>query len=185
MEEWRDIKGYEGMYQISSQGRVRSLEHYVKQKNRWGQTVERIQKSCIHKQNISKHGYIRNSLHKDGTAKIYFVHRLVYEAFIGEIPEGMQVNHINEIKTDNRVENLNLMTPKENTNWGTGIKRRSQKQINGKKSKPVLRIDPNTNEIVNEYPSIIEAERQTGLNHIGLWCKGERKSKDGYIWKYK
>ena len=186
MEEiWKDIKGYENMYQISNIGQVKSLEHYVQQKNRWGQTISRIQKSRLMKIHINKNGYFRVVLHKNGIEKNYSVHRMVYEAFVGEIPDGMQVNHINEIKTDNRLENLNLMTPKENSNWGTRNERVSEKQTNGKNSKPVLKIDPISNEIVAEFPSTKEAERQTGFNHISLWCRGERKSADGYIWKYK
>ena len=186
MEEiWKDIKGYENMYQISNIGQVKSLEHNVQQKNRWGQTISRIQKSRLMKIHINKNGYFRVVLHKNGIEKNYSVHRLVYEAFVGEIPDGMQVNHINEIKTDNRVVNLNLMTPKENSNWGTRNERVSEKQTNGKNSKPVLKIDPISNEIVAEFPSAKEAERQTGFNHINLWCRGERKSADGFIWKYK
>lgn len=184
-EEWRDIKDYENMYQISNIGQVKSLEHYVQQKNRWGQTISRIQKSRLMKIHINKNGYFRVVLHKNGIEKNYSVHRLVYEAFVGEIPQGMQVNHINEIKTDNRVVNLNLMTPKENSNWGTRNERVSGKQTNGKNSKPVLKIDPISNEIVAEFPSTKEAERQTGFNHIYLWCRGIRKSSDGFIWKYK
>lgn len=186
MEEiWKDIKGYENMYQISNIGQVKSLEHNVQQKNRWGQTISRIQKSRLMKIHINKNGYFRVVLHKNGIEKNYSVHRLVYEAFVGEIPDGMQVNHINEIKTDNRVVNLNLMTPKENSNWGTRNERVSEKQTNGKNSKPVLKIDPISNEIVAEFPSTKEAERQTGFNHICLWCRGIRKSSDGFIWKYK
>ena len=186
MEEiWKDIKGYENMYQISNIGQVKSLEHYVQQKNRWGQTISRIQKSSLMKIHINKNGYFRVVLHKNGIKKNYSVHRLVYEAFVGKIPQRMQVNHINEIKTDNRVVNLNLMTPKENSNWGTRNERISEKQTNGKKSKPVLKIDPISNEIIAEFPSTKEAERQTGFNHIYLWCRGIRKSADGFIWKYK
>lgn len=184
-EIWKDIKGYENMYQISNIGQVKSLEHYVQQKNRWGQTISRIQKSRLMKIYINKNGYFRVVLYKNGIKKNYSVHRLVYEAFIGEIPDGMQVNHINEIKTDNRVVNLNLMTPKENSNWGTRNERVSEKQTNGKNSKPVLKIDPISNEIVAEFPSTKEAERQTVFNHIYLWCRGIRKSADGFKWKYK
>ena len=129
-EIWKDIVGYEGLYQINNYGMVKALDHYVQQKNRWGQSMIRIQKSRLMKTQVNKNGYVRLTLHKDGILKNHCVHRLVYEAFVGEIPDGMQVNHINEIKTDNRVENLNLMTPKENTNYGTCIERRTKKQTN-------------------------------------------------------
>lgn len=105
-EIWKDIKNYEDEYEVSNLGRVRNK----KTKN-------------ILKIELTYNGYERVCLWKNGGKKKYRVHRLVYEAFIGEIPEGMQINHINEIKTDNRIENLNLMTPKENVNWGTAIQR--------------------------------------------------------------
>ena len=110
-EIWKPVVGYEGLYEVSSEGRVRSL-NYKRQ--------YRIQ---VLVQNYSrKYPYV--ILCKDGKIKTRLVHLLVWEAFNGTIPKGMQVNHINEIKTDNRLENLNLMTPKENINWGTGIERR-------------------------------------------------------------
>ena len=115
MEEiWKDIEGYPN-YMISSYGRVKSLNY-----NHTGR--EEILKPKI------TNGYYRIGLRKNGKRKFYQIHRLVYETFIGEIPQGIQVNHINEVKTDNRLENLNLMTPKENINWGTGIQRRAEKR---------------------------------------------------------
>lgn len=70
-----------------------------------------------------QNGYLQVNLWKNGVKETCTVHRLVYEAFNGVIPEGLQVNHINEIKTDNRIENLNLMTPKENCNHGSRVQR--------------------------------------------------------------
>ena len=180
-ETWKDIKGYEGLYQISNNGNVKSLGRWIDRKCKGKMWKE----EKIMKPSVNKKGYLLIGLCKNGVKKMCQVHRLVYEAFYGEIPDGMQVNHINEIKSDNRLENLNLMTPKENSNWGTRNERVSEKQTNGKKSKPVLKIDPISNEIVAEFPSTKEAERQTGFNHIYLWCRGIRKSADGYIWKYK
>ena len=187
MEEiWKDIVGYENMYQISNLGQVKSLEHNVQQKNRWGQTMTRIQKSRLMKIHINKNGYFRVVLHKNGIEKNYSVHRLVYEAFIGEIPEGMQVNHINEIKTDNRVVNLNLMTSKENNNWGTANERRSKKLKNGVLSKAVLQLDKDTNEVLAQFPSVMEVERQLGLGsgHISACCRGERITAYNFKWSY-
>lgn len=108
MEEiWKDIEGYEGLYQVSNLGNVKSLKY--------------MRTNIPH--NLKKHltpkGYYQVCLQTGSWHKYPLVHRLVYEAFVGKIPEGMQVNHINETKTDNRPENLNLMTPKENVNFGT------------------------------------------------------------------
>ena len=118
MEEeiWKDIVGYEGLYQVSNTGKIKSLNY-----NHTG-------REKILKQRLFNRGYLYVGLWKNGKQKYFSVHRLEYEAFYGEIPKGMQVNHINEIKTDNRLENLNLMTPKENTNWGTAIQRRAEKK---------------------------------------------------------
>lgn len=186
MEEiWKDIKGYEGVYQISNLGNVKSVERY--RKGNSGSKVfvsEKILKPSI------VNGYVRYFLctGEHGKIKNYFVHRLVYEAFVGEIPDGMQVNHINEDKTDNRPENLNLMTPKENTNWGTRTERVKGKLINGKLSKPVLQYDLDGT-FIKEWPSIKEIQRQLGLSttSIGDCClnKIHNKTAYGYKWKYK
>ena len=165
-EIWRDIKGFEGIYQVSNLGRVKSF-YRLKEK--------------ILKPKLAHNGYCRVGLCKNSIGKFYMIHRLVWEAFNGQIPEGLQVNHINEIKSDNRLSNLNLMTPKENMNWGTGIERRAKKR-----SKVVLQFDLNDN-LVKEYPSINQVERETGFafQNIYACCKGKRKTAYGYIWKYK
>jgi len=173
MEEiWQDIEGYEG-YQVSNEGQVRSLDridslgHHIKGK--------------ILKPFTNKKGYQRVRLWKDGNVKNFQVHRLVYEAFCGEIPDGMQVNHINEDKSDNRLCNLNLMTPKENTNWGTCIERSHKAQ-----SKPVAGYDEQGNLVVT-FPSIMEAGRN-GYNSgtISYCCSGKRHyhRHHGLIWRY-
>ena len=192
MEEiWRDVKGYEGLYQVSNLGRVKSLAKY---KNGNGGSKFWIKEKILNPKKM-ENGYLRVVLHKNREKKYFQVHRLVYETFVGEIPDGMQCNHINEIKSDNRLENLNLMTPKENANWGTRNERISEKlKISGKKgiyntklSKPVLQIDKNTNEVIAEFPSAKEAHRQLGYSqgHISACCRMETKQSYGYIWRYK
>ena len=184
MEEiWKDIRDYEGLYQISNIGQVKSLKRMVVRNNNRPQLVE----EKILKPTVNKNGYMFICLYKNGVKKRCQVHRLVAEAFYGEIPKGMQVNHINEIKTHNRLENLNLMTPKENCNWGTAIQRRIEKQINGKLSKPVFQIDKNTNEVIAEFPSIKEVQRQLGimLSNISQCCRGKRNTDGGFKWAYK
>lgn len=177
MEEiWKGIKNYEELYQVSNLGNVRSLgnkthttTHLLKLRN--------------------KRGYFEVALCKNGKYKYYLVHRLVYEAFNGEIPEGMQVNHINENKTDNRLENLNLMTPKQNSNWGTRNKRNSIKRKgvqNTKCSKPIVQFDLHGN-FIQEWPSAAEAQRQLGFSsgNICACLKGRQRTFKNYIWKYK
>lgn len=133
-----------------------------------------------------KDGYQQVQLSdNEGEKKMYLVHRVVYEAVSGEpIPDGMQVNHINEDKTDNRFfENLNLMSPKENMNWGTGIERCSKARINGKRSKAVGAY--RNGELVMVFPSTMEAQRQGFYSgHISACCKGKKKNHKGYEWRY-
>lgn len=177
-EIWKDIKGFEGLYQASNLGRIKSLERI--------DALGRRVKERILKPSISHRGYFIVVLCKNSKLKAYRVHRLVWSAFNGQIPENMQVNHINEVKADNRLSNLNLMTAKENINYGTGIERSHNKQINGKCSKPVLQFTLE-DILIKEYPSLIQAYRETGFafQHICSCCKGKLKQAYGYKWKYK
>lgn len=187
-ENWKDIPGWEGKYQASDLGRIKSLGN------------DRTRKEKILKPGLNSYGYYIVGLCKCGKQFTKLVSRLVYETFIGKIPYGMQVNHINEDKTDNRLENLNLMTPKENMNWGTRSKRVSKKLINKETiSKWVVQLNKD-NEILHFYPSAREAERQTGISnqHISVCCSGKQlvkktknkqyyytlKTAGGFIWKY-
>lgn len=176
-EIWKDIKGFEGIYQASNFGRIKSLERVRKGKN--GSLVS-VKEKILKPQMINS-GYYLIGLWKQSIKKRYMVHRLVWIAFNGTIPEGLQVNHVNEIKTDNRLENLNLMTCKENINFGTGIERRAKKR-----SKPVLQFTLE-DILIKEFPSTKQVERDNGFNHshISACCKGKLKQAYGYIWKYK
>ena len=121
MEVWKDIKGYEGLYQVSNLGNVMSL-HYRGTKN----------KKQLLKPAKDKDGYLSIALYKDGKTKQYRVHRLVASAFIPNPNNYSQVNHINEIKDDNRVENLEWCTAKYNNNYGDRRKHASQSQLGEK-----------------------------------------------------
>ena len=176
-EVWKDIPEYEG-YQASNLGRIKSLERI--------DALGHKRKEKILKPSIDHKGYYRVCLYKNSIGKRYYVHRLVWIAFNGTIPEDLQVNHINEIKSDNRLDNLNLMTAKENLNYGSRNERSAKKQINGKKSKTVLQF---TLEgiLIKEYPSINQIERELGFDqgNIVNCCKGRYKTAYNYIWKYK
>ena len=173
-EIWKDIKGFEGLYQASNLGRIKSLKRPYGLKEK------------ILKPQINDSGYYRVELWKQSIRKYYRVHRLVWEAFNGSIPEGLQVNHINEIKTDNRLENLNLMTCKENNNYGTHNERVAKKMTNGKLSKVVLQFTLE-DILIKEYPSAHQVERDTGFDnsHISACCNGKYKQMYGFKWKYK
>ena len=176
-EVWRDIPEYEG-YQVSNLGRIKSLERIDARGHRVNERVL--------KQLINSIGYYQVGLCKNSKVRFYLVHRLVWIAFNGTIPEGLQVNHINEVKSDNRLSNLNLMTCKENINYGTAIERRAKKRINGKCSKSVLQFTLD-NILIKEYPSINQVERELGFAHtnISACCNGKYKQMYGYIWRYK
>ena len=180
-ETWKDIVGYEGLYQVSNLGNVKSLDRIGFNNRKLKSTTLR---GCR-----DKDGYYRVNLYGlDHKKKYKPIHRLVYEAFNGVIPEDLVVNHKDEIKTNNRLTNLEIITPRENSIYGTAIQRSKAKQINDpKKSKPVLQIDKNTGEVIKEYPSTKEVERQLGIarGHITECAKGKAKSAGGYIWKYK
>ena len=177
-EIWRDIVGYEGLYQVSSNGVIRSLNY-----NHTGK--EKVLSNVINSQ-----GYCHISLWKDKTKKVMKVHRLVAQTFIPNPDNKPFIDHINGIRSDNRVENLRWTTPKENINYPLAKSHLHQSMINNSKlSKSVYQIDKTTGEVINEYPSIQEAERQTGISsqNISKCCKGivGFKSAGGYIWKYK
>ena len=133
------------------------------------------------KPSINKQGYQQVILvDNEGNKKTYRLNRLIYETFSGSpIPYGLQVNHINECKTDNRFENLNLMTPKQNTNWGSGIERCAKAR-----RKQVGAFNKN-GELVMAFPSTNEARRQGfSQGNISKCCNGKSKTHKGYTWKY-
>ena len=116
MEEWRDVVGYEGKYQVSNEGRVKSLERTVESVSHKKPCLRHIQGYVKQLQENSRTGYLEVGLNKDGNRKTLRVHRLVWEAFNGEITEGLEIDHINAIRTDNKLENLRLVTHKDNLN---------------------------------------------------------------------
>lgn len=168
-EEWRDIAGYDGKYQVSNLGRVKSTNYRCAGKE---QTLKLLYRN----------GYLRVALYKNGKNNRLTVHRLVAEAFIPNQNNLPQVNHKDENKLNNRVDNLEWCTAKYNNNYGTRTERVSVKLINNKKrSKPVLCVETGV-----IYPSFAEAFRKTGvyLANIHKCCQGKLKTTGGYHWRY-
>ena len=185
-EIWKDIKGYEGIYKISNYGRIKTLQH--QSKCRSYSTVNRIvpcfQKRVNEKITYgfrTKYGYMQIRLCKDSVKKRVYVHRLVASAFL-EKPKGCDfINHKDEIKDNNCVDNLEWCTQSYNC-----IYSKNMDKANEKKKKPVLQFTINGN-FINEYPFIRIAARNNNISNTGIikCCKGKLKTSGGYIWKYK
>ena len=160
-EYWKSVVGYEGLYMVSNWGRVKSIK--------FGK--ERILKPVT-----NSSGYLLVHLCKDGKVKSFTVHRLVAEAFIPNPYNLPQVNHRDENKLNNNVDNIEWCTNEYNINYGTRTERYS---------KPVLQYTLD-GEFVREWPSARECGRN-GFNprHVGDCCRSERKTHKGFIWRYK
>lgn len=186
-EVWKDIEGYEGLYQVSNLGCVKSLTRKVRCKNNKFRII--IGKILIPIQ--TKNGYLFVNLWKNNKIKRVLVHRLVAETFIPNPENKPEVNHINGNKLNNYVDNLEWNTRSENTIHSYKIKlRENQKksisQNNKKmKSKIVYQYDLNGN-LIKIFPSASEAARHYGYNQsaISECCRGLRKRIYGSIWKY-
>ena len=175
-EIWRDIEGYEGLYQVSNKGRVKSLERTVTQKNGRKYSV----KGRILKPATDKDGYLRVDFFNDSGRKVFKVHRLVCEAFHKNPENKPCVNHIDENKTNNTVSNLEWCTVAENTNYGTRNARISKAQ-----SKPVGQYTRD-GKLIKVWQSTMEVQRQLGFapSNISDVALGKRRTAYGYVWKY-
>lgn len=163
IEEWKDIKGYEGLYQVSNLGRV-----YSNKSNK------------LLKSRLDRGGYSYLNLYNNGISKWYKIHRLVAIAFIPNPENKLTVNHIDEDKTNNVVSNLEWATMKEQNNHGTRLERTSITQ--GTK---IIAIDIANGEY-NTYHSLSECGRKLKLNKSNICSvlKGRLKQTGGYIFEY-
>ena len=186
MEEWKDIPTLEGRYQASSKGRIRSLDMITN-------NGTQLRKGKIRKLNKDKYGYFHVSIIQDGKTKFPFVHRLVAMTFIPNPNNYPQINHKDECKENNCIENLEWCDANYNTNYGTRNIRTSESleklNLHRNNAIPILQIDKKTKQIIKTYKSIDEAVEINGFptrSHISECCseKPKRKSAYGFIWKY-
>lgn len=172
-EIWKDVVGYEGQYQVSSLGRVKSLKLY-------SQTHHRILR-----QSHTGNGYLTVKLNNRGIKNIR-VHRLVAMHFIPNPKNLSEINHIDEDKNNNIVANLEWCDRKYNVRYGNRTEKVAQKNRNrADQSLPVAQIDENGN-VIMQFPSIAEAGRYYNCrpSSIGRVCHGERRYYKKLLFKF-
>lgn len=185
MEEfWKQVKGYEELYEVSNYGRLKRLPYkntnYTKGHK---QTYSRSFNGGIIKGSVCRNGYRRVTLTKDGVNKYFHVHRLVAEAFIPNPDNLPFVNHIDEIRTNNRADNLEWCSCQYNNTYKNARKRFAEAYIKNH-SYPV-KMFTISGEPVQTFPSIREAAKAVGVtsNTIYRAITKERKTAAGYIWE--
>ena len=177
-EIWKNIENYEGLYQVSNLGRVKSLDRI--------DNIGRKRKGRILKAQQINSGYLQVPLWKNNKVELKRVHRLVAEAFLDNPDNLPEVNHKNEIKTDNRVENLEFCDSFYNARYETALERRRKANTNHPSySKKVYQYSLD-GELIAEYPSTMEVQRQLAFTHtnISKCCLGKCDTRYGYKWSY-
>lgn len=194
-EIWKDIDGYEGLYEISNLGRVKSLPRNGT-----------IKDAKILKYSVNKYGYYTVYLNKNGIQKTFTLHRLVAIAFINNHDNKKCIDHINTIKTDNSVENLRWVTVKENNNNPLTLikhigKKHSSITKNKIKEKAIGKNNSNSTKIkqfdlnynfIKLWDCMKDVEMALGIKHnsIGACCRGnlennkKKRFAKGFIWEY-
>ena len=181
-EIWKDIPGYEGIYQVSNLGRVKSVERVVISKK--GQRFEVEEKILKLKWRSRNKDYAFVRLCRNSVCTSFSIHRLVAEAFVPNPNNWPIINHKDENPKNNEVDNLEWCTYLYNNAFGNAkLKKHLGLKNNAKLSKPVTQYDMNGKKIAS-YPSTMEARRQTGVCHIPEVCNGKREKAGGYVWKY-
>lgn len=182
-EEWRDIVGYEGLYQVSNFGRVKSTERYIKSGNGY-----RLKRERILTQHLNSKGYPRVNLHNYYTQEQLFVHRLVAEAFLPKEDGKFVIDHIDGNPLNSNVENLRWCTSSENNRFARELGHvkyvpmamEKRERLNKKISKPVIRSDG------KKYQSIKAAAEDLGVTTTSIIrvVKHRRSNCKGFGFEY-
>jgi hypothetical protein len=181
-ENWKDIVGYEGIYQVSTIGRLKSIDRIVVTKAQ----IRKPIKGRILKQSLGTTGYYGCNLSKGAITKTKMIHRIVANTFIQNIDNKKEVNHINGIKTNNHILNLEWVTPKQNCQHAKHeLKVNVYKEgFENNRSKLVVQVSLD-GFIQNVFGSVNEAARKTGLRatHISECSNLKRKQVGGFYWR--
>ena len=179
MEIWKDIPGYEGLYQVSSGGSVRSVDRVIPHKRHGVCNCKGKELSLV----VSRKGYRTVNLMVNGTHYLEFVHRLVATAFIPNPENKSQVNHIDGDKGNNNVNNLEWCSGSENSQhaWDTGLQKATDER-RALRGRSVICVETG-----KEYYSIGYAVEQTHISRSGIkgCCHGKRRTAGGYHWRFK
>ena len=168
-EEWKDIKGYEGLYQVSNMGRVKTLAN------------DKYRKEKIRKLRFDKDGYLQLNFNQNKEKETPKVHRLVAEAFIPNPENKSEVHHIDKSKTNNCVENLIWVTPEEHAALHSGDETRN---------KPSKKVEQYTldGKLIKVWESACQIQREKGYKQSSIWAccnrKPHHKTAYGFIWAY-
>ena len=174
----KPVVGYEGLYEASNYGRIKSLAKTIP--GLFGSTI--YLKEKIRRNHKYPNGYEYVGLSNNGKVKTHLVHRLVAIAFIPNPDNLPEVNHKNEQITDNRVENLEWVTHKENANYGTRIQR-----ANEKREIPIIQYSLEGEFITEWTKGAMSVQKKYGWSRTNICacCKGKQQSAYGFKWAYK
>ena len=178
MEVWKDIDGYEGLYQVSNTGKVRSLRY----RNR-----DEVRELFLKPHN---QGYLQVELHKNGKRKMFTVHRLVAMAFVDGYEVGKEVNHIDENKRNNVSTNLEWVSASQNVlhsiSHRRSVKTRNYPKFHARTDKQAVLQISLDGEVIKRWESSIEVKEKLGYSDwsIKQCCRHKRKTAYGYRWQY-
>ena len=185
-EIWKDIEGYEGKYQVSNLGRVRSLDRYQYRANpNTGKPYKTFKAGVVLKEQVGNNGYLRVKIFDaDNHQKMALVHRLVAKAFIPNYQNLPEVNHKDENKSNNRADNLEWCTQSYNVTYN-GLQARRYESGGGRRKRPVEQLTADGQHVAT-FGSMSEASEMTGVNihHIYNCCSGRQHTAKGYRWRY-
>lgn len=179
-EIWKDVIGYEGLYQVSNLGRVKSLPKFHCTSKNYS-SLGYYSKEKILKPIIGVQGYLYVNLYKEKRHNFKRIHQLVAQAFISNHENLPFVNHKDENVANNNVDNLEWCTNKYNLNYGTAQERRAKTH-----NKSILQFDLEGN-FIKEFESITQASKELNIprDYISSCCLGRRRKTRGYIFRFK